>query len=55
MLFRSADHRGLAFAVWGILQVGMAKWACNAQAQGETGKYYAIRYFIRFWYSVVML
>lgn len=30
-LFRSADHRGLAFAVWGILQMALAKWTCNAQ------------------------
>lgn len=29
-LFRSADHRGLAVAVWGILQMALAKWTCNA-------------------------
>lgn len=43
MLFRSADHRGLAFAVWGILQVALAKWTCNAPVQCETEKYCAIR------------
>jgi hypothetical protein len=25
-----ADHRGLAFAVWGILQMPLSKWMCNA-------------------------
>lgn len=29
---RSADHRGLAFAVWGMLQIALAEWTCNAQA-----------------------